>query len=67
MGLCKDIVARTVIMTINRLAFRIFFTVFYSNLKRKHFVLGHNLYEEFFSQLSSILIEKFCSYYIEPI
>ena len=50
---------------LNRLAFRNFFTAFYSNLKRKRFVLGHNLHEEIFSLLSSILIEEFCSCYTE--
>ena len=30
------------------------------------FVLGHNLHEEIFSQLSSVLIEEFCSCYTEP-
>ena len=50
---------------LKRLAFRNVFTAFYSNLKRKGFVLGHNLHEENFSQLSSILIEEFCSCYSE--
>ena len=50
---------------LNRLAFRIFFTAFYSNLKRKRFVLGRNLHEEIFSQLTSILIDTFCTCYTE--
>ena len=38
------------------------------NLKRIGFVLGHNCnaHEEIFSQLSSILIEEFCSCQTEP-
>ena len=50
---------------INRLAFRIFLQRFIQ-IKCKGFVLGHNLHEEIFSYLTSILIEEFCSCYTEP-
>ena len=52
---------------INRLAFRIFFSQrFIQILSVGRFVLGHNLHEEIFSQLSSVLIVEFCSCYTEP-
>ena len=64
---CKYIVARTAITDINRQAFRILFPiVFIQILSVGRFVLGRNLHEEIFPQLSSIFIEEFCSCYTAP-
>ena len=51
---------------INRLAFRNFFTAFYSNLKRRTFCTRSQLTWRDFFPVIQCLIEEFCSCYTEP-
>ena len=51
---------------INRLAFRIFFTAFYSNRKRRTFCTRSQLTWRDFFPVIQCLIEEFCSCYTEP-
>ena len=51
---------------INRLAFRIFFTAFYSNLKCRTFCTRSQLTWRGFFPVIQCLIEEFCNCYAEP-